>query len=320
MKTIIKKIITIIIIAIIISIGITNTKAVGNADYSYVEVTADTSKYETDGTIEITISLKNVNQNISYFDGYIYYDTDLFEEVQSSDFSNKYSDEELSYFSYSESKNKIVMEFDDDTKVDEVCKLTLRAKENAQIGTTYFKVDNSSYYSYATDQTTYLDNITKTVTINQEPDPGPVRGLYLSSEKYKIGDYDIKNYNEGDKYISRVEDNTTLEDYINNLKTNGTVKVIKQDGNELGEGELVGTGMTLQVTKDEEKIELQIAVMGDLDGNGRVTATDLATINQAVLELVELENEYALAGDFDENNRFTATDLAQLNQLLLESI
>ena len=78
--------------------------------------------------------------------------------------------------------------------------------------------------------------------------------------------------------------------------------------------------MTLQVTKDEEKIELQIAVMGDLDGNGKITATDLAAINQTVLGEVELENEYALAGDFDENKKFTATDLAQLNQLLLESI
>ena len=318
MKVIIKKIITILIIAIIISIGSTNTKAIENTDYSYVEITADTTKYETNGTVEITISLKNINQNISYFDGYIYYDKDLFEEVKSSDFSNNYSNEELSYFNYSESRNKIIMEFEEDTKVEEICKLTLKAKENAEIGNTYFKLDNGSYYSYNDDKTTYLDNATKTVTINKQPEP--VEGLYLSSETYKIGDNDIKNYEEGDKYISRVEANTTLEAYTNNLETNGTIKVIKQDGNELGEGELVGTGMTLQVTKDEEKIELQIAVMGDLDGNGKITATDLATINQAVLEIVQLENEYALAGDFDENNKFTATDLAQLNQLLLESI
>ena len=144
--------------------------------------------------------------------------------------------------------------------------------------------------------------------------------MLFRSETYKIGDNDINNYEEGDKFISKVNATTTLENYKNNLKTNGTIKVIKQDGTELADDEFVGTGMTLQVTKDEEKIELQIAVMGDLDGNGKITATDLAMINQTVLGETELENEYALAGDFDENKKFTATDLAQLNQILLESI
>ena len=316
MKRTIKKIVTIIIVAIIIFIGITNTKADENTDKPYIEIIADTTKYETDKTIELTISLKNINKNISYFDGYIYYDKDIFEEVKNSDFSNNYSDEELNYFNYSESKNKIIMEFEEDTKVEEVCKLTLKVKENAELETTYFKVDNGSCYSYDSDNTTYIDNAIKTITINKEPEP--VEKLYLSSETYKIGDNDIKNYEEGDKYISRIEANTTLESYKNNLKTNGTIKVIKQDGTELSDGEFIGTGMTLQVTKDEEKIELQIAVMGDLDGNGKITATDLSTMNQNVIGLIELENEYAIAADLDENTNITATDLSELNQMLLK--
>ena len=75
--------------------------------------------------------------------------------------------------------------------------------------------------------------------------------------------------------------------------------------------------MTLQVTKDKEKIELQIAVMGDLDGNGKVTITDLSVLNQTLLQTTTLENEYKIAADLDENNNITVTDLSTINKMLL---
>ena len=130
-------------------------------------------------------------------------------------------------------------------------------------------------------------------------------------------DEEEENDEEGDKYISRVEQKTMLKDYINNLKTNGTIVVTKEDGTELTSDEYVGTGMTLTVTKDDESIKLQIAVTGDLDGNGKITATDLSTINQTILKLVTLENEYQIAADLDESGKITATDLSALNQMLL---
>ena len=141
--------------------------------------------------------------------------------------------------------------------------------------------------------------------------------LYLSTDTYKIGNENISNYEDGDIYISRVEKETTKEEFIANLNTNGAIRIIKHDGIELEENELIGTGMILEVTKDEEKISLKIAVMGDLDGNGKVTATDLSTLNQTVLQTETLENEYKIAGDLDENEKITATDLSTLNQMIL---
>ena len=67
-----------------------------------------------------------------------------------------------------------------------------------------------------------------------------------------------------------------------------------------------------------EKIELKIAVSGDLNGDGKVTATDLSTMNQTILKTTKLENEYKLAADLDENNNITATDLSTLNKMLLK--
>ena len=76
--------------------------------------------------------------------------------------------------------------------------------------------------------------------------------------------------------------------------------------------------MTIEL--QNEKKEIKIAVVGDLDGNGKVTATDLSTLNKAILKTVTLEGEYKLAGDLDESGRITATDLSTINQMVLKII
>lgn len=142
--------------------------------------------------------------------------------------------------------------------------------------------------------------------------------LQLSSETYKIGNNDINNYEDGDEYISRVVRNTTKETFVSNLKTNGTIRILKQDGTELGENELVGTDMTLEVTKDDEKIELKIAVMGDLSGDGTVTAQDLSRIKDVLLEKDTLKGAYFVAVDFEEVNEIKTSYLSEINHMCLE--
>ena len=251
---------------------------------------------------------------ISYIEAYIDYDKEIFEEVTSKDFSNSLNENTLSYFSYSNKANKIVVEFDEDTEVTELCKLKLKVLDNIEdISTTKFKVSYGNCYSYNDDKTIEFGDVTETFAENNDEEK-----LYLSTEKYKIGENNIKDYEDGDKYISRITKETKLKDYINNLKTNGEITVTKEDGTKLTEEEYVGTGMKLTVTKDKEKIELKIAVSGDLNGDGKVTATDLSTINQTILKTTKLENEYKLAADLDENNNITATDLSTLNKMLLK--
>ena len=207
-----------------------------------------------------------MKNKISYIEAYIDYDKEIFEEVTSKDFSNSLNENTLSYFSYSNKANKIVVEFDEDTEVTELCKLKLKVLDNIEdISTTKFKVSHGNCYSYNDDKTIEFGDVTETFAENNDEEK-----LYLSTEKYKIGENNIKDYEDGDKYISRITKETKLKDYINNLKTNGEITVTKEDGTKLTEDELVGTGMTLIVTKDNEKIELKIAVSGDLNGDGKV--------------------------------------------------
>lgn len=290
MNKIFKTTIVLVVVLAIIMTPFIYSKA--TEEKPYIEITKDMTNYEKDKTIELTISLKNMKNKISYIEAYIDYDKEIFEEVTSKDFSNSLNENTLSYFSYSNKANKIVVEFDEDTEVTELCKLKLKVLDNIEdISTTKFKVSYGNCYSYNDDKTIEFGDVTETFAENNDEEK-----LYLSTEKYKIGENNIKDYEDGDKYISRITKETKLKDYINNLKTNGEITV----------------------TKDKEKIELKIAVSGDLNGDGKVTATDLSTINQTILKTTKLENEYKLAADLDENNNITATDLSTLNKMLLK--
>ena len=124
---------------------------------------------------------------------------------------------------------------------------------------------------------------------------------------------------EGGLFVPTDIPKVTAE-FIDSLSTNGTIRILKEDGTELEEDGLIGTGMTIEVVKDDEKITMKIAVMGDLTGDGKVTATDLSTLNQTILKLITLENEYYIAADLDENDKITATDLSTENKILLKLI
>ena len=312
MNKIFKTTIVLVVVLAIIMTPFIYSKA--TEEKQYIEIIKDMTNYKKDKTIELTISLKNMKNKISYIEAYIDYDKEIFEEVTSKDFSNSLNVDTLSYFSYSNKANKIVVEFDEDTEVTELCKLKLKVLDNIEdISTTKFKVSYGNCYSYNDDKTIEFGDVTETFAENNDEEK-----LYLSTEKYKIGENNIKDYEDGDKYISRITKETKLKDYINNLKTNGEITVTKEDGTKLTEEEYVGTGMKLTAIKDKEKIELKIAVSGDLNGDGKVTATDLSTMNQTILKTTKLENEYKLAADLDENNNITATDLSTLNKMLLK--
>lgn len=158
--------------------------------------------------------------------------------------------------------------------------------------------------------TSNLGNITLYARWEKEDD------LYLRSEKYKVGEKDIDNYEQGDIYLDKIEPETTVAELIRNCETNGTMVVLDSRGNPVPENSLVGTGMTIKVTKDNKEIRLTAVVMGDLDGNGKVTISDFATINKVLAKLTTLEGAEFLAADLDDNKDITISDFATINKVL----
>lgn len=76
-----------------------------------------------------------------------------------------------------------------------------------------------------------------------------------------------------DDFISRIEPKTTLNAFMLNVETNRDIKIIDKNGNVLQENDIIGTGMTIQVGNE---IEYRLIVIGDIDGNGEITITDIA--------------------------------------------
>lgn len=261
-----------------------------------------TEKIEAGNTITINIGIKEVKKEIDTIVATLEYDRDIFEEVTENDIEIQNN---WSYPIYNSEDGIFMIDKTDSTTNDElIMKVTLKVKEGITEEKATIKLTDIE-----------VSGLGKEIAANTEEifeigNPDKTEKLYLTSEIYKISD----------QYVSRVNAETNLKDYINNLKTNGQITITKEDGTKLTEDEYVGTGMKLTVTKDEEKIELKIAVSGDLNGDGKVTATDLSTMNQAILKTITLENEYKLAGDLDENDKITATDLSTINNTILKNI
>lgn len=171
-------------------------------------------------------------------------------------------------------------------------------------------------YSYFIQKNEILSNI---LDLNESD-----KEVYLKQNSSLISLYEKlyfeieKDYKIIDKYISNIERETLQQNFINKIETNGTIRIIKEDGTELKADELVGTGMTLEIVKEEEKLQFEISVKGDFNGDGKVTAQDLSTINKAILKLISLNDEYKIAADLDENDKLTATDLSTINKMVLK--
>lgn len=307
MKTKNKIIVTIILMLLILFIK-TESKAdnikEGEEVNTSIEFITKAGTIKENESVEIEVHIKNDKQKLGSIDFLIDYNEDIFNKLKSSDII---TDEDNYSCSYEENNKYVILTIKEGKSVNEakICTIKLTPKKtiNFTDEIQLFKI----YDIGVARADGYIDYIEQ-VSWGR---------LYLASEPYKIGDNDINNYEDGDKYISRVVKETTKEKFVKNLKTNGKIRILKPDGTELKEDELVGTGMTLEVTKDKEKIELKIAVMGDLSGDGLVTAQDLSTIQGVFLEVVTLKDEFFVAADFEEINEMKISYMSEINQMCL---
>lgn len=148
---------------------------------------------------------------------------------------------------------------------------------------------------------------------------------YVNEDKYIVGIYPQtvrKNPN------TEQSTGTTLKALKDNLDTNGIIKVYKDDDGddlfdpqydiEISDTDLVGSGMFLNVTKDNEEITLRIVVRGDnKDGDGIFYQPEY----QAATKYINNNNHneitkdyYRIALDVELNGTIRATDIqAMLN-------
>ena len=280
--------------------------------HTIVSLKTEAETIEQGVPIEVELYIKNTNNKIISIDTLVNFNEEVFNEIQEADVV-ALTDMDVFYYDAVNKNIQIVMM--EGINEGSIAKFTLTPK--VTLGEDE-KVDLMKLYDMylVTDDfyEEYIEQLRSSVWTLKDV-------LYLSTEEYKIGDDDTNNYEEGDMYLSNISKETTKQEFIDKLDTNADeITIIKLDGTELQDNEFVGTGMILQISKGTDQISVKIAVMGDLDGNGKVTATDLSAENQTILKLITLEDEYFIAADIDENQTIGATDLSTINQMIIGAI
>lgn len=134
--------------------------------------------------------------------------------------------------------------------------------------------------------------------------------LYLTSDIYRVTEENVE----------RVSNSTTVADFLDNMKSNGEMKVLDSEGNIVSEERYVGTGMTIIATKGNESISKTISVVGDVTGDGEIKALDISIMKQYLIGKRDLVGVYLLAGDITDDGEIKALDVSKEKQAIIGKI
>lgn len=132
-----------------------------------------------------------------------------------------------------------------------------------------------------------------------------VQKIVLNSNKYSINENLI---------ITKVLPNTSVKEFISNFTTNGTVEILNKKAEKIEETDIITTGTIVNIK--EKNLEYKVAVTGDLDGNGKITATDIIKLKRYIVKLEEVINEYIYSADIDYDANIKSTDILKLKRVL----
>ena len=129
-----------------------------------------------------------------------------------------------------------------------------------------------------------------------------------------LTNYFVDNVSDLIKNISK---NTSVEDFTKNIdvKDNGKVKIYDNTGTTEIIGN-VGTGMIARVLNeyDENVLDLDVVVKGDVSGDGNISITDLVKVKRHLAEEEALIGVYEVAGNITDTGEIGITDLVKISR------
>lgn len=246
------------------------------------------------GTLTVTVSTKNFDfgsQGIDAGTGIIEYSTDVFEELTGSDIQG------LNGWGISYNNGKILCVPSSSgyiTEEGDLFSITFKVKSDAPMGDTQIAIKDFIINDAASGQRVETADVTKEISVKS-----------ISSNVYKF---------EGTNIVG-IKPGTTVETFKSNIIGSG-IQVLNQSGTELTTGQTVGTGMTMKSGTET----YTLIISGDLNGDGQITATDLAKIKQHLIELRLLEGAYLEAANVDGDEEVTITDLSRIRKAMFGEI
>lgn len=147
--------------------------------------------------------------------------------------------------------------------------------------------------------------------------PITINRLEINSDYYKdLGELDTSistSYKISNNNIYAIPRNTNLKKFLENIETKLTIEVYdKNNQNIVNADELIKTNMKAKIGDKT----YTLIVAGDLDGNGRITITDLVRAKLYTVHLIDLGETEIIAADINNDNRVTITDIVNIALIL----
>lgn len=132
------------------------------------------------------------------------------------------------------------------------------------------------------------------------------KDILLYSEKYNISE---------DKKITKISPNTTLEEMLQNFSINGTAEIYDKSGTKLSEEDIICTDYTMKIVGNNNTYKL--VVTGDVNGDGKITGTDLLKLKKHIVKIELLKETFLDAADVNFSTNITSTDLLKIKQAIV---
>lgn len=163
-------------------------------------------------------------------------------------------------------------------------------------------------YSSENEQIATIDSNGKIVavkegktTINVTTQEGSFKGETEVIVVQKLGEDEITF----DESLNVVQNEITgwdieklkVEDIREKIQTSYNIKIYDHKGNELVDGQMVGTGSKIRIVDDNDiiKMEYYIVIYGDVNGDGKINSLDLLVLQRHILEIERLNGLFIKA-------------------------
>ncbi len=117
-----------------------------------------------------------------------------------------------------------------------------------------------------------------------------------------------------DSYLLGLSEKQTSENVISQFLRPETISISENENN-LSDSDFVGTGCLIYTKKNSQVMDsATVIVLGDVNGDGKVTTNDYIKIKKHFSQESKLEGIYFRAADVDEDNRITTLDYIRVKK------
>lgn len=299
MNTKVKNIAIITIILFILFSIMPKTMAVSSYTATFTPQVDSTVQQGKSIIFDVAVTgFTDVGQGINSFYAIIDYDESIFEDI----IVDGYTKSVWSNPTFNKETNKMVTESNTFINTtSRVLTVELVTRDDAPLGDTIVRLTNITTSGGSQDIKTADREVTVTVkepkTITPDPNPD--------------NPDDVPEVDDNKRVIKKLSPYTTVDEF-KDMFSNYTVQVYNKSDQLVSDGEYIATEMKAVI--DGETYVL--VVRGDLNGDGRLTTTDLSKMKAHIVGTIILTTFFEMAADINDDNAVTVTDLSRLKLAL----